>query len=243
MSHNYTQTELLTRYLDGELEPAEIEAANELLNSNEAAQQELSRIRSTQQAVKLTGLKYQIQQAVAKEKAAAPVVTMQPRKSYLKWVSIAAMILLVAGVGYQYASINENSIFQDANIEYKTVVTRGDAQDKLVALFSSHDYESYLSAYKATNDKTTEDQLMAGIALMNLGNTSASIETLEPLTKGVSVEKDAAEYYLALNYLKNKEFEKALQLLEAINANQEHGYHSKVGNWLIQKIKIARSKS
>ncbi len=243
MSHNYTQTELLTRYLDGELEPAEIAAAKELLNSNEAARQELSRIKATQQAVKLTGLKYQIQQAVAKEKAAAPVVTMQSRKSYLKWVSIAAMILLVSGVGYQYASINENSIFQDANLEYKTVVTRGEAQDKLMTLFSNRDYKGYLSAYQAIENKTTENQLMAGISLLNLGNTSASIESLEPLTKGSSVEKDAAEYYLALSYLKNKEFEKSLQLLEAINANPEHGYHNKVSNWLIQKIKIARSKS
>jgi hypothetical protein len=49
--------------------------------------------------------------------------------------------------------------------------------------------------------------------------------------------KDAAEYYLALAYLKNNDYDQSIELMNAIHANSTHFYTKKFSRKYINRVK------
>jgi tetratricopeptide (TPR) repeat protein len=51
---------------------------------------------------------------------------------------------------------------------------------------------------------------------------------------------DEAEYYLALTYIRNKDYDYALDILKDIKDDPEHYYHQKVTSKLIRQVKLLK---
>jgi hypothetical protein len=56
------------------------------------------------------------------------------------------------------------------------------------------------------------------------------------------VYNDEAEYYLALQYVRNKNYDYALELLNKINETPGHLYNDKVTDKLIRKVKTLKRR-
>jgi hypothetical protein len=54
------------------------------------------------------------------------------------------------------------------------------------------------------------------------------------------VFSDEAEYYLALSYIRNRDYDLAIPILEKIKDHPIHIYHEKVDAKLIRKIKMLK---
>jgi hypothetical protein len=52
-----------------------------------------------------------------------------------------------------------------------------------------------------------------------------------------SVLKDVAEYYLALAYLKNNDYDQAIELMNVIHDNSSHLYTKKFSRKYINRVK------
>jgi len=52
-----------------------------------------------------------------------------------------------------------------------------------------------------------------------------------------SMLKDGAEYYLALTYLKNNDYDQAIELMNTIRENSSHMYKNKFSRKYINKVK------
>ncbi|MBD0333059.1 MAG: tetratricopeptide repeat protein, partial [Chitinophagaceae bacterium] len=89
---------------------------------------------------------------------------------------------------------------------------------------------------------TDEDKLLIGISYLQLNNLSSAISVLAPITVRENNFKQDAEYYLALAYLKNEDYDKALDLMQAIKSNPQHVYHQKFSDKFIRKVRMLKWK-
>jgi hypothetical protein len=62
------------------------------------------------------------------------------------------------------------------------------------------------------------------------------------LNRAGSPYKEDAEFYLGISYIKSRDYDKALDLLEPIENNKDHLYHNQVKPSLIRHIHMLKWK-
>jgi len=102
--------------------------------------------------------------------------------------------------------------------------------------------DSVISGFNTLNAPQPEDYLLAGISFLEKKQPSKAIEMLTSLMQKNKqkntddFEKDA-EYYLAMSYISNEEPEKAMPLLEKIQADPENPYYDTVMELPVMQMK------
>ena len=90
------------------------------------------------------------------------------------------------------------------------------------------------------------DRLLAGLAFLELNNPAKAIPHLKKILSGNKNAKSqvvqSAEYYLSLAYLRNQDYDLALELMEKINSDPSHLYHQNITARLIRKVKMLKWK-
>ena len=86
---------------------------------------------------------------------------------------------------------------------------------------------------------------MRGLSFAEMGDNANSIRAFKKViddnkAAGSAVFRDEAEYYLALTYIRNRDFDFALDLLRNIAENQGHLYNKQVTVNLIRQVKLLK---
>jgi hypothetical protein len=94
-------------------------------------------------------------------------------------------------------------------------------------------------------DSSLSATFLAAMANLELNNMNDAIPDLEEVvnankTSGTPVFQDEAEYYLALSYIRNRDYDLALPLLEKIRDDRDHLYHEKVDRKLVRNVKMLK---
>jgi len=83
------------------------------------------------------------------------------------------------------------------------------------------------------------------MAYMELRNDIKAIEEYKKViakneSAGTNILKDEAEYYLALAFLHNKDYDHALEMMNKIHNDPNHIYNEKITAKLINEVKSLR---
>ena len=85
------------------------------------------------------------------------------------------------------------------------------------------------------------DIFLTGIAYLEKRDYAKAISSFRVVIADVKDNKtglkDAAEYYLALAYLQNNDYDQAIELMTAIHNNPSHSYSSRFNRKYINKVK------
>jgi tetratricopeptide (TPR) repeat protein len=250
MSNNYTNSDLMVQYLDGELSPEEKAKIENELKNNTALQQELENLAIAKNAVKTYGLKQKVSaihkemmQEMATEK---PLQTGTARKIVRIGMSIAASLLvLLLGAGvYQYVTVSTDKLFNEAYQPYSLSVSRGAAEANMME--KAYQEKNYPAVIEQFNNLKTTDQkenFLAGQAFLATSNNTKAIECFKKVLNlnfaaKTSVFNDDAEYYIALSYLKNKQVSDAYPFLINIRNNPQHMYNDKITSSVMRQLKL-----
>lgn len=248
MNNNYTQTEQLIQYLDGELETASRQELEAKLSAEPALAAELESLRLAQEAVRSYGLKSRIG-SIHKEMMSelateeTRVVRMTPARIARYTARIAAILLVIVGatVLFQYYTASNEQIFRDNFAPFEWRTTRGATVEGLEQQYQKGDYAAVESNYKNIASPSQAQRFLYANAALQTNDAPAAIDALTALqdanrTAGTHAYEEAADYYLALAYLKNSEAAKALPLLKKIHEDAGHTYHDKVSGWMLRKV-------
>lgn len=265
------QTEMIARYLQGELEGKDLEQFNARLATDDAFKREVALQRAIIKNITRAGrhaLKSQLKQyhqqviheteATSSQHVSEAAVTGRPSKNRSRPAGRKRALLVAASVvialtamalGY-YAYLSPERIFNDQFIPYAMRTTRGSsAPADIVSLYRDRDYDHYLSAYQAREVKSLQEMFLAGNVYLIKANPARAIQCFRQVM--IENEKRAAEdrryhedseYFLALAYLQNNEPYKADILFRKIMAAPRHPYNHEVGNGLLWKISVVRFK-
>ncbi len=249
MSENFTNTEKLIQYMEGELHGDARTAVEQMLAGDAKLSAELENLRATKSAVSTYGLKQRIGaiHTDMMEELSAPqvakVVGMKKILSY-SW-RVAAVLVLLLGVSllYQYYNATPDQLYKSNFASYQLRETRGASNNSsLEAPYSKGDYAATMIAFKQIAQPSAEDYFLYANAALALNKPSEAIQSFTMLQQSNQQNKthlfeEDTEYYLAMAYLHNNEPVKALPLFEKIHHDEGHPYNKKVGTWFLRKIK------
>ncbi len=248
MNNDSTNTELLNRYLDKELDEPDMEQVEKRLREEASLKIELERLKLTREAVRLYGLKEQIRsiRSDMKKNEQHPFKSKTSIvRNLTRWsMRVAAiLILLVLGIGvYEYATLSSEKMYDQLYAPYELRNTR--AQENLTPLesaFRKKDYANTITIFLSTKQHSTADYFFTGISYMEFNEPREAIPYFQTALKDSSgLYKDELEYYLALSYLFTHRFKEAKSLFEKIHSDPNHLFHDKVDKWLLVKLSLVR---
>ncbi len=251
MYNHYTNSDLLVRYLDNELNDEEkLQIENELKN-NTTIQQELQNLLLAKEAVKTYGVKQKVA-AIHKGMMNEMAINKIPKKIDLvrsiARISIriaASLLIIMLSLGiYQYATISADKLFDENYQPYALSVSRSAADtNAMEKAYQQKDYTALINQFAALPAAGQKDFFFAGQSYLAINNYSKAVECFKKIAtlniaENKIIFKDDAEYYLALSYLKNNEFRFAYPIFMNIHNNPRHLYNDKVTNGVIRQLTL-----
>jgi tetratricopeptide (TPR) repeat protein len=243
---NSTQYELM-RYIDGEMTDSEKAEFEKRLETDESVKQEMGNLQLTKEAVRQYGLKEKVagihQQMMREMKT--PVRSISNVRRIVRYsVAIAASILLIVVLieGYKFYKLSPEKLYAESYSSYELTTTR-DGEQKESAIEKAYRAKNYGEVIKlnANTVLSIKDVFLTGMAYLETKDYSRAVATFQIVIADVKDEKttlkDAAEYYLALSYLQNRDYDQAIELMNSIRDNSSHLYKNKFSRSYINQVK------
>lgn len=244
MSESLHSDEQIIDYLDGLMGPGETAAFESDLAKDPELKQRLDDLKVAREAVKQFGtrervasLHKEMMEELKKDRSPARVINMR-RTVRITMAVAASLLLIVVGVKYFNASNNNpEQLYNDTFVDYSLPVERGAQQNNTIV---EKDYadKNYSAVIKDAQSNTLDgkDSFLTAISYLKTGSTTTAIQWLNTMNAGSSFYPDA-QFYLSLAYLKNKNYDQSLELMNQIHDNKDHPYNSSISSELIEKVK------
>lgn len=243
MSESLHSDEQIIDYLDGLMGTDERDAFESELAKDPGLKDRLEDLRVAREAVKQFGtrervasLHKEMMKELKQDRSPAKVINM--RKAVRITMAVAAsLLLIVVGVKIFNASNSPEQLYNDTFVDYSLPVERGAQQNNTTVEkdYASRNYTAVIK-YAQSNSLSGKDSFLTAISYLKTGNTTTAIQWLNTVNGGSSFYPDA-QFYLSLAYLKNKNYDKALELMNQIHDNRDHPYNSSISSELIEKVK------
>ena len=250
-THN--MSEKLVQYLDGELTGAEIESLEKQLAVDNKLNEELESLKATREAVKIYGLQQKvagIHTQMMKEMQ-APVRKMNPARRIIRYsIAVAASVVLILGsiIGYNFYNLSSSKVFSSNYHSYELSTLRDiDTQQvsPVEKAYRDKDFKKAVELFDGHSSVLVKESFLAGMSYMELGDNAKAIDEFKNVIAENEKNKttlfnDEAEYYLALTYIRNKDYDFALVLLRGIKENSDHLYHKNINGKLMRQVKMLK---
>jgi tetratricopeptide (TPR) repeat protein len=252
MDNSTHTTELLIRYLDGELSGEEKTVLEQRLKQDKSLENELEYLQLAREAVRSYGMKKQVRDihAVMKKELRAPVRQMSSGRKFARYsLAIAAsLLIIVIGVlGYNFYTLSPAKVFSANYQPYELSTVRGgEGQTSLLEkAYRNKDYKEVVRLAKEQQIPGIKDQFLTALALTELKNYPGAIDYFKKLmatnqVAGTDIMMPETEYYLSLVYVRNKDYDLAIDLMNKIHDDPMHPYHEKITGKLIRNVKMLK---
>lgn len=247
---NSTQYELM-KYLDGEMTESEKAELEQKLATDERLKGELENLQLAKAAVLHYGLKERVShihgQMMKELKTEAPVKKMGNVRRIIRYsVAVAASVLLVflAIEGYNFYRLSPNRLFAENYTAYELSTTRDGASASETAIEKAYRQKDYTEVIRlnATSVLTAKDIFLTAMSYLETGDVARAISNYQVVLADAGAGnnpmlKEVTEYYLALAWLKNRDYDEAIELMNAIRSNPTHLYKEKFSRRYINRVK------
>lgn len=251
MDNSTQMNEQLMKYVDGLMEPGEKSDFENLLADNPVLKSELENLLLAKSAVQAFGLKNKVgeihQQMMKELKTETPVKSINGIRRIIRYsVAVAASVLLIfVGIeGYNFYQLSPNKLYNENYTAYEISTTRDPGvlkETKIEKAFREKNFAEVIRL-NAISVLTIKDIFLTGISFLETGEAAKAITSFQLVLADVkddktSALKESSEYYLALAYLKNRDFDQAIELMNTIHEHPSHLYKSKFSRKYINRVK------
>ena len=160
-------------------------------------------------------------------------------------IAVAASVLLIFVVieGYKFYTLSPEKLYAENYAAYELTTSRGredSTESKIEKAYREKNYAEVIDLNK-NSVLTLNDVFLTGMSFLETQDYSKAISTFQVVAGDVkddkTVLKHAAEYYLALAYLRNRDYDQAIELMNAIYDNSSHSYTKKFSRKDILRVK------
>jgi hypothetical protein len=162
-----------------------------------------------------------------------PLVT-RIKANGMKIAAVMIFVISIGGVLAKFFITTPSSLATKYFTPYELGITRGGAtRDQLDLAYKAKDWTAVIATFQTRAPKTAKDYFLTGLSYLqqkNYPSANALFNTLMQLNSKTTnpLFEDEAEYYAAMSYLANNQADKALPLLDKIEADPDHLYHRRV---------------
>ncbi len=260
-----SQTERVERYIADRLTPAERQAFETDLAQDPGLRQHYEEAQLVQMAAQQYALREEvrsIRQAMLTEiQPSAPVVNIQEHATenqpnhrtnpfnYAGRIAAGIALLLVGFLGFQYATLSGEALFNERAVVYSLTANRSAEtperlpEEQLKQQYRSAHFAEVVDTYERLSAPSLEATFLAGNAYLQQSQGESAAQAFQKVTSASSSQEinrfeEDAQYYLALSYLQTGEVDQALPILEAIRDNPQHSYHKSVSSYYLWRVRF-----
>ena len=249
-THN--NSENLVRYLDGELSGSEKIAVEQQLADDAVLKQEYDNLLATRESIRYYGLQQKVagihQQMMGEFQA--PVKKINSTRKIIRYsIAVAASLMLLIGgyIAYNFFTLSPNKVFASTYQTYEMITVRDGNNNATTTekAYREKNYKEVLRIYNAGEDHSLKGEFLCGAAALELDDNSRAIKCFKEVLdanrqSSTTALNDEAEYYLSLSYIKNRDYDLALELMNKIKDKPNHLYHEKITGKLIRQVKMLK---
>ncbi len=249
MNNSTQDTEWIIRYIDNELAAEEKIAVENRLQTDEQFKTEFNNLLSAREAIKLFGLKNQVasirSSMNADKKGRVKKMTVGRMIRISVGVAAAVIFTFVAIEGYFFYKLSPESLYNEQYARYelsnvRSVTLRSDLEQA----YADRNFSGVTQMHREKRNFSDQERLLIGISYMEQNNPGKAIELFRQITQNKALFAEPlfedAEYYLALAYLKNRDFDLAIPLMNKIHADTDHPYNEKFTKRFIRRVKLLK---
>jgi hypothetical protein len=252
MTDPFDDGDRIISYLDGEMRGEERARFEQNIAADSSLRNRVENFRTSIDAVKQYGLAKQVSSIHAEmmesrktlKPAVSKVYTIKKVVRYA--VAIAASVLFViAGVqGYKFYQLSPDALYNESFVPYHLPNDRGEAAtavSKIEAFYQAQQLDSVIKTAKKQVILSDIEALLTGLAHMQAGDTFWAIKPLKTLSQSsASQYRQDADFYLALAYLKNRDYDYALTVMQRIKGEKDHLYQNQFSDEIIDKVQMLK---
>jgi predicted negative regulator of RcsB-dependent stress response len=154
------------------------------------------------------------------------------------------LLVVVCIVGYNFYRLSSDRLFAENYSAYELTSSNGENDSIVSKIEKAYREKNYADVIKlnANSVLSVKDIFLTAMSFLEINDPSRAISNFQIVIADVkddknSALKDATEYYLALAYLKNNDYDQALELMNIIHDNSSHLYAKKFSRKYINKVK------
>lgn len=183
----------------------------------------------------LTQLFEEADQELDEEAEAATISIRSSRNRWYRWAGVAAAILLLSVFLLWPSPPSNQELFAAHYSAFPNLIApgdrSGDAQETLdlaLKAYESADFAEAIRLFEDISDKNQNEVLYYGLSLLMDGKNQEAIQHIQIVATDSSARyQAAAQWYLALAYLKTDDQEASQSLLQEIVSTTDHPYRTK----------------
>ena len=154
-------------------------------------------------------------------------------------VATVALLLIIIE-GYSFYRLSPQRLYSEKYAPYENSLA-GNANAKIEKAYKEKRYWDVL-AISSASVLSVGDIFFSGLAYLETKNSAKAISSFQVVIGEIRSDsslklKDAAEYYLALAYLQNSDYDQAIELMNTIHNDPTHQYKSKFTRRYIKRVK------
>ena len=154
-------------------------------------------------------------------------------------------LLVLCYWAYIFYTLSPNNLFADNYIPYKAeTLDSGNKHSDIEKAYRESNFTKVIEL-NAKSPLFPKDILLTGLAFLETGNLSKAISSFQVVLADADKTKstvltDEAEYYLALAFLKNRDYDQAIELMIRIHDNPRHTHYGKFSRSYIRRVKMLK---
>jgi len=163
---------------------------------------------------------------------------------YSVTVVASVLLIIVCIVGYNFYRLSSDRLFAENYSAYELATSHGENDSTESKIEKAYREKNYGEVIKLNTNSvlSIKDVFLTGMSYLEANDLSKAISNFQVVLADVkddknSMLKDGAEYYLALTYLKNNDYDQAIELMNTIRENSSHMYKNKFSHKYINKVK------
>ena len=158
---------------------------------------------------------------------------------------IATIVLFfIFWQGYTFYQLSPDKIYNSIYPPY--IVIKNDSAGSAKSIEDYYAESNYVAATlqsKKQKQFTDKERLLIGLSYLLREDYSKAIKWLEPAANNFkSPYRQQSEFYLALTYLKNEDYDHCIEKMRQMTYNPSHLYYNRIPKNVIEDIKMLKWK-
>jgi hypothetical protein len=153
------------------------------------------------------------------------------------------LLLIFAWKGYRFYQLSPQTMFKELYVPF---AVSGSPQPNLNTVENYYAQGNYIAVTllsKKGRPLNDREKLLTGLAYLKRHDYTNSIKWLEPAANNFkSPYRRQAEYYLALTYLINEDYDRCIERMEHIASDPAHPYSHLITEDTIDDVKVLKWK-
>jgi predicted negative regulator of RcsB-dependent stress response len=166
------------------------------------------------------------------------------RRTIRYTIAVTASVLLIVVLieGYKFYTLSPEKLYAKNYSAYELPATSvsGDSASALEKAYREKKYDEVINLNR-NSVLSIQDIFLTGIAYLEKSDFSKAISSFQVVIADAKDDqramKDAAEHYLALAYLQNRDYDQAIEQMNEIHNDQSHLYKVKFSRKYINRVK------